>query len=73
MENNKSVVTPAINGIVAEIKTILESARSNAARQVNTELLNTYWNIGRINTENVRIKRFIGVPTIAPKPMPSAV
>lgn len=37
--------------IVKEIKTVLETARSNVARQVNSELLNTYWNIGRIICE----------------------
>ena len=40
-----------MNDIVAEIKTILDFARSNVARQVNSELLNTYWNIGRIISE----------------------
>ena len=40
-----------INGIVAEIKTVLTAARSNVARQVNNELLSTYWNIGRIIAE----------------------
>ena len=30
----------------------LDSARSNVARQVNSELLNTYWNIGRIISEH---------------------
>ncbi len=51
MEDNKSIMSPAMSNIVAEIKTILESARSNVARQVNSELLNTYWNIGRIISE----------------------
>ncbi len=51
MESNQSVITPALIGIVAEIKTVLESARRNVARQVNSELLNTYWNIGRIISE----------------------
>ena len=51
MENNQSIITPALTGIVAEIKTVLESARRNVARQVNSELLNTYWNIGRIISE----------------------
>ena len=27
------------------------AARSNVARQVNSELLNTYWNIGHIKDE----------------------
>ena len=51
MEDNKSVMMPAMSGMVAEIKTVLDTARSNVARQVNSELLNTYWNIGRIITE----------------------
>ena len=40
-----------MSGVVAEIKTVLESARGNVARQVNSELLHTYWTIGRIITE----------------------
>ena len=52
MERNHDALAPAMNGIVAEIKTVLESARSNVARQVNNELLNTYWNIGRIISEH---------------------
>jgi len=38
--------------ILQEIKTVLDTARSNVARQVNSELLNTYWNIGRIICEH---------------------
>lgn len=38
--------------ILQEIKTILEVARSNVARQVNNELLNTCWNIDSIICEN---------------------
>lgn len=34
-----------------EIKAVLDNARSNVARQVNSELLNTYWNIGKIICE----------------------
>lgn len=51
MESNQSIITPTLTGIVAEIKTVLESARRNVARQVNSELLSTYWNIGRIISE----------------------
>jgi predicted nuclease of restriction endonuclease-like (RecB) superfamily len=39
--------TSVLAPLVQEIKTILDTARSNVARQVNSELLNTYWNIGR--------------------------
>ena len=51
MENNQSIMSPALTGILAEIKTVLESARRNVAKQVNSELLSTYWNIGRIISE----------------------
>ena len=51
MENSQSTITPALTGIVAEIKTVLESARRNVAKQVNSELLSAYWNIGRIISE----------------------
>lgn len=37
--------------IVSKIKDVLDIARNNVARQVNNELLNTYWNIGRIICE----------------------
>ncbi len=37
--------------IVHEIGDLLAAARSNVARQVNNELLSTYWNIGRIIAE----------------------
>jgi predicted nuclease of restriction endonuclease-like (RecB) superfamily len=48
MGDNNSRVAPAVSGIVKEIRSVLDTARSNAARQVNSELLNTYWTIGRI-------------------------
>lgn len=40
------------NDMVNEIKEVLQSARRNVAQQVNTELLATYWNIGRIIVEH---------------------
>ncbi len=40
-----------ISPVVQEIKSILDTARANVAKQVNNELLNTYWNIGRIICE----------------------
>ena len=39
---------PALIPVVQEIKTILNTARSHVAQQVNNELLTAYWNIGRI-------------------------
>ncbi len=38
--------------VVQEIRAVLDSARKNVAWQVNNELLNTYWNIGRIICEH---------------------
>ena len=40
-----------INLVVHEIGNLLTAARSNVARQMNNELLSTYWNIGRIIAE----------------------
>lgn len=40
-----------ISNIVHEIGDLLATVRSNVARQVNSELLSTYWNIGRIIAE----------------------
>lgn len=48
MEKNDRIPAAEMSPILREIKTVLETARSNVAQQVNSELLNTYWNIGRI-------------------------
>lgn len=48
MENQ---LTPN-NSMVLEIRELLENARKNVAQQVNTQLLTTYWNIGRIIVEH---------------------
>ena len=37
--------------VINEIRIVLDNARSNVAREVNSELLLTYWNIGRIVSE----------------------
>ena len=37
--------------MILEIRELLEKSRKNIAQQVNTELLTTYWNIGRIIVE----------------------
>ena len=36
------------NSMIKEIKELLLTARQNVAVQVNSELLTTYWQIGRI-------------------------
>ena len=48
MGNTNLTEQSAIVPVVKEIRTILDTARNNVARQVNNELLNAYWNIGRI-------------------------
>ncbi|WP_418666050.1 PDDEXK nuclease domain-containing protein [Allofournierella sp.] len=40
------------NSVMDEIRELLLSARQRVAVQVNTELLSTYWNIGRIIVEH---------------------
>jgi predicted nuclease of restriction endonuclease-like (RecB) superfamily len=40
-----------VSSVVSEIRAVMDAARRNVARQVNTELLSTYWNIGRIICE----------------------
>lgn len=40
------------NSMIKEIKELLSVARQRAAVQVNTELLSTYWNVGRIIVEH---------------------
>jgi predicted nuclease of restriction endonuclease-like (RecB) superfamily len=52
MEHRKAALSAAtLSPLVQEIRSILDAARSNVARQVNSELLNAYWNIGRIICE----------------------
>ena len=46
----KNQLTPN-SSIILEIRELLENARKNVAQQVNTQLLTTYWNIGRIIVE----------------------
>ena len=43
--------SPEVTSIVHDIKTVLDAARANVVRQVNSELLDAYWNIGRIIVE----------------------
>ncbi len=51
MDENNIINNPDASLIVREIKSVIDLARNNVARQVNTELLSTYWNIGRIICE----------------------
>ena len=51
MGDKDLTIKTEISPVVEEIKNILDTARGNVARQVNSELLNAYWNIGRIICE----------------------
>lgn len=51
MKQNDLIFSENISSVVQEVKEILNSARGHVAAQVNSELLNTYWNIGRIIAE----------------------
>ena len=51
MADKNLIISEEMFPIIQEIKGVLDNARSNVARQVNNELLNTYWNIGRIICE----------------------
>lgn len=46
----KNQLTPN-SSMILEIRELLENSRKNVAQQVNTQLLTTYWNIGRIIVE----------------------
>ncbi len=52
MNENILVSNKELTSVVQEVKTVLTTARQNVATQVNSELLNTYWNIGRIICEH---------------------
>ena len=46
----KNQLTPS-SSMILEIRELLENSRKNVAKQVNTQLLTTYWNIGLIIVE----------------------
>ena len=41
----------AMDLLVAEIRTIMETARASLSREINTTMLDTYWQVGRIIVE----------------------
>ena len=49
MSENKALIP---QDMIAEIRDIMNSARQNVATQVNNELINAYWNIGRVIVEH---------------------
>ena len=51
MDEKKNISNNEVLLVVQEIRSFLDSARSNVAKLVNSELLIAYWNIGRIICE----------------------
>ncbi len=51
MALNNLATSPNMASVAREIQSILKAARANVVRQVNSELLDAYWNIGRIIVE----------------------
>ena len=45
------VATNDMDQLVAEIRAVMEAARTNVAREINTTMLVTYWQIGRAIVE----------------------
>lgn len=45
------VSKPKYNDLLKEIRQLVEQARHNVIRNINTELLLTYWNVGRLIIE----------------------
>ena len=51
MDNNPKITSTDMVSVVDAIKTILTDSRLNISKQVNSALLTSYWNIGKIITE----------------------
>ena len=50
MNNDKSIVIA--DDLFSQISHLIKSARNNVVTQINTTLLMTYWNIGRLIVED---------------------
>ena len=51
MSNNLSLIDKNINPIFEEIRDLINNSRNRVYSVVNTEMLNLYWNIGKIIME----------------------
>ena len=51
MKSEINLVDENVNPIFEEIKGLINSSRSRVYSVVNTEMLNLYWNIGKIIME----------------------
>ena len=52
MMNAKSLVSPDYEAFIADLKARIQSARISAARAINRDLIQLYWDIGRGIVEN---------------------
>jgi len=52
MARKKRVPTSAQNALYRDIQSVLKSARSSAYRAVNTAMVQTYWQVGRLIVEH---------------------
>ena len=48
MVEEKEMIEKSVNPIFDEIKQLVNSSRERVYTTVNTEMLNLYWNIGKI-------------------------
>lgn len=48
MPNHLTLINEKINPIFEEIRDLINSSRNKVYHTVNTEMLNLYWNIGKI-------------------------
>ena len=48
----RDAVSPAVTGLYREIRAVLEQARTSAYRAVNTAMVQSYWQIGRLIVEH---------------------
>lgn len=65
--NPNEALSPYISPVVTEIKELMDTARQNVAKQVNQELLTTYWKIGEIIVryeQNDQIRAAYGEKTL---------
>lgn len=51
MPNHLTLINEKINPIFEEIRDLINSSRNKVYHTVNTEMLNLYWNIGKIIME----------------------
>jgi predicted nuclease of restriction endonuclease-like (RecB) superfamily len=56
--NSVKISRHKYNDLLKEIRQLVEQARQNVIRNINTELLFTYWNVGRLIVEKEKQEKF---------------